>query len=78
MIYYIRFFVCFIYFWVFCCLLVVLNWVEVFRMFEESEVVSFVELCFVFFKMVKLKNLKYIEMVEDVIKFYNEKGGLFW
>ena len=44
-------------------------------MSEESEVVSSVEPRSALSKMAKPKNPKYTEMVEDAIKFYNEKGG---
>ena len=44
-------------------------------MSEESEVVSSTKPRSVLSKMAKPKNPKYTEMVEDAIKFYNEKGG---
>lgn len=44
-------------------------------MSEESEVVSSAKPRSAHSKMAKPKNPKYTEMVEDAIKFYNEKGG---
>ena len=59
----------------FCCLSVVLYRGEAFRMSEENEVVSSAKPRSALSKMAKPKNPKYTEMVEDAIKFYNEKGG---
>ena len=55
--------------------LVVLYRREAFRMSEESEAVSSAKPRSAHSKIAKPKNPKYTEMVEDAIKFYNEKGG---
>lgn len=55
---------------------VLLDQREAFRMSEESEVsVSSAKPQSVYSKMAKPKNPKYTEMVEEAIKFFNEKGG---
>ena len=59
----------------FCCLLVFLDRREAFRMSEESEVVSSAKHRLVHAKMARPKHPKYTEMVEEAIKFFNEKGG---
>ena len=62
----------------FCCLSLFLDQSgsEAFRMSKESEaVVNSAKPRSVYSKMAKPKNPKYTEMVEDAIKFYNEKGG---